>query len=177
MPNTSLHFKPFGDYLNQLRLSALAVACVVMLNCFQPVRTPEQVEIPKGYVGWIRVNFDDSTVPPLPTRDGVRIMRIPESGALATSSHFEEGWAVDRYFYYSSEGLSELHVTGWGEGGMIWGGHSGTGTGERGRYHACFFVGTEADLNSAEAQSDRDAKGKFPVPDEPTPGSMRPLAQ
>ncbi len=58
--------------------------------------------------------------------NGEYICKVPKSGVLLTSSHVEDGWASDHYFYYSDSGsLRELKETGWGSGGYIWAGQIG----------------------------------------------------
>jgi hypothetical protein len=79
--------------------------------------------IPEGYVGWVEVQYDQAGKQPLNMVNGAYICRIPKSGKLATSSGFEEGWAEDKYFYYSSSNrLEPLKEAAWGLGGMVWGG-------------------------------------------------------
>lgn len=150
------------------------LASLLVAGCFEKKRTPVRYEIPEGYVGWVRIDFEQPDAAPLPLRDGFRVARIPPAGRLSTSSPLEEGWAKDQYIYYSSKGERELTSTGWGEGGMIWAGHTGTGTGERGRYHESFFVGSEADLRVVENHPTPIGP---PVFAEPTPGSSRPLTE
>lgn len=69
--------------------------------------------------------------------------RIPDSGLLRTSSPLEEGWAKDEYFYYSKDGsVRVLKDTGWGLGGMIWGGSNSAAD-------EYFYVGTEEQYHKA----------------------------
>lgn len=50
------------------------------------------------------------------------MIRVPQTGALKTSSKIEEGWAKDRFFTFSSDGSSrELRDTAAGGGGNVWG--------------------------------------------------------
>jgi hypothetical protein len=108
--------------------------------------------IPKGYIGWIKIEYGRNA-PPLEMSNGKYICRIPESGALATSSHLEEGWAKDEYFYYSEDGSTEvLPETGWGGGGMIWaGGVAGDSPGAK-QFTQTFYVGKEDQYHRNESQ-------------------------
>jgi hypothetical protein len=100
-------------------------------------RHPTRFLIPDGYVGWVEVKYGDSNAFPFPMDQGTLICRIPDSGLLATSSLFEQGWAKDEYFYYSKNGsVRALKETGWGLGGMIWGGSNSTS-------EQYFYIGTE----------------------------------
>jgi len=104
--------------------------------------------IPNGYVGWATVWYGDSPAPPLPIVKGQIICKFPAGVVLHTSSRLEDGWAKDKYFYYAPDGSwHELKDTGWGAGGMIWGGYVSYETGPGGTpsaYKEAFFVGTEA---------------------------------
>ena len=110
-------------------------------------RHPTKFLIPQGYVGWVKIEYGESA-PPLEMSNGVYICRIPASGILQTSSSLEVGWAKDEYFYYSEDGsLRSLPDTGWGGGGMIWGGNTESqliGNGIRpARFSENFYVGRE----------------------------------
>jgi Family of unknown function (DUF6843) len=100
-------------------------------------RTGSRYLIPKGYVGWVRLDFSVANAEPARLQDGLYEFRFPREGRLQTSSRMEFGWAKDQYFYYSGSELSQIRQTGWGEGGSIWGSvNSGDGS-------QMFFVGTE----------------------------------
>jgi hypothetical protein len=91
--------------------------------------------------------------------NGTRICQIPADGMLLTSSLSEQGWAKDEYFYYSGDGsVSELRDTGWGRGGMIWGGStewqqpaSGSKPTQITEY---FYVGTEERYHHAVSSNE-----------------------
>ena len=90
------------------------------------IRHPTTYLIPNGYIGWVEIQYDVDA-PPLPISDGKYICRIPANGSLRTASALENGWAKDEYFYYLGDGsLEPLRETGWGKGGMIWGGETET---------------------------------------------------
>lgn len=107
------------------------------------VRHPARYLIPDRYVGWVEIKYGESNAPPLPITSGTLTCRIADSGLLRTSSSLEEGWAKDEYFYYSKEGsVRALKETGWGSGGVIWGGSNST-------VEQYFYVGNEEQYHNA----------------------------
>jgi hypothetical protein len=126
----------------------LSMGSAISMGAAPIARHPVRYLIPQGYVGWITIEHG-SNGPPLEMRDGEYICRIPASGTLATSSGIEDGWAKDDYSYYREDGsLKPLPETGWGAGGMIWGGsvrfeqpQSGS---RASNFTQIFYVGTEA---------------------------------
>jgi hypothetical protein len=112
------------------------------------VRHSSKFLIPVNYVGWVAVKYGEAKAPALQTKDGVLIYRIPPDGNLATSSALEQGWGEDEYFYYAQDGSTQrLHDTGWGKGGMIWGGtdewQQSQSESASEQVTAYFYVGTE----------------------------------
>jgi len=73
---------------------------------------PFRFLIPEGYVGWIRVDFNVPSAPPLPIEDGFYILKFNESGRLKTSSPDLIESRRDEFFYYSNEGKYRLHQGG-----------------------------------------------------------------
>jgi hypothetical protein len=119
-------------------------------------RHPTRYLIPAGYVGWVTIKYG-ADGPPLPLSKGTYICSIADSGALATSSALEDGWASDEYFYRSADGaLKRLRETGWGKGGMIWSGtvswQLDTSTTSPKRVTQKFYVGTEDQYHAAVPQ-------------------------
>jgi hypothetical protein len=135
---------------------------------------PTKFLVPEGYVGWVSVRYGEKDAPALEVSSGTRICRIPDVGLLRTSSPVEEGWAKDEYFYYSQDGsLHGLKGTGWGKGGMIWGGSNeweqtpeGTTPNRIAQY---FYVGTEEQyhraVSSNESRPFNEAKTSPKSPD------------
>jgi len=126
-------------------------------------RRPSRYLMPEGYVGRVRIEFKTKNAPPIPLEAGYYLFTIPANGLLQTSSDIEYGWAKDEYYYYDDHGRRQLPVTGWGHGGMIWGGGNGEDTdsriGTRVLYEG-FFVGTEAQYaeHREEAKSENNNK-------------------
>jgi len=126
---------------------SLSVGAAISMGAPPIARHPTKFLIPQGYVGWVKIEHGESG-PPLEMSNGVYICRIPASGILQTSSLLEDGWAKDEYFYYAEDGsLRTLPNTGWGGGGMIWGGNAEfqlTGNGIKPkRFSENFYVGRE----------------------------------
>ncbi len=123
-------------------------------------RHPTKFLIPQNYVGWVEVKYGDANAPALQMKNGTFICKIPEDGLLGTSSPLEGGWAKDEYFYYSQDGsVHALKDTGWGFGGMIWGGSvewQQTANGSKSRQVAeYFYVGTEEQFHRAASSNER----------------------
>ena len=109
-------------------------------------RSPSRYLIPKGYVGWVRIDFNVSSAPLLEKEAGYWNFTFPESGKIQTSSEMEYGAANDEYYYFDGDSRSSLKQTGWGGGGLIWGGFNGKSEGKAQHVYQYFFVGTEAQL-------------------------------
>lgn len=115
-------------------------------------RHPTRFLIPKGYVGWIKIEYGRNA-PPLEMSNGKYICRLPASGALATNSPLEDGWARDEYLYYSEDGSTEvLPESGWGGGGMIWAGSVSADSPGAKQFTESFYVGTEDQYHRNESQ-------------------------
>jgi hypothetical protein len=117
-------------------------------------RHPKRILIPDGYIGWVEMKYGIEKAPALAIQGGKLVCRIPNQGLLETSSHMENGWAKDEYFYYSQGGSTHLlPETGWGMGGLIWGNSVGGQATPDGSYprefYEFFFVGTEEQFRHA----------------------------
>jgi hypothetical protein len=125
---------------------------VLLATACEKRRTPCRYLIPEGYVGWVLIELDVEGARPPRQEDGHLIFEIPPSGRLAIPGEVEYGWARDEYFYVDKQGaLEELPQTGWGGGGLIWGGGIGSVL-EEGRpelKYENFFVGSEEEFRRA----------------------------
>jgi hypothetical protein len=118
-------------------------------------RTPQDHLVPEGYTGWCRAVYDVAGAPPLPIEGDHRILRYDDQCTLETSSKFEEGIAVDNYYYVSGETRAVLRQRPPGMEGEIWHVYTSssmvTRTGGkviRKGVHIGFFVGTEEQLRA-----------------------------
>lgn len=139
-------------------LGAFSLALLIALMWFGLSAHPSSLRsseflIPEGYTCWVRVEFETQGAPPLPMEAGGYILKIPDSGALQTSSAEQYGWAKDRYYYYSAEGMHPIPNSGGGS--LIWGHINGEAAGVAGRRkYEEFFVGTAQQFkNQAKAKN------------------------
>ncbi len=129
----------------QLMVGALTVVLVVVawFGITHRSGSPRSLRflIPEGYSGWVRVEFEVSGAPQLPSEVGQTVLKIPPSGLLRTSSPEQYGRARDSYFY-SDPGPRRLPDSG--PGRLVWGKINGEESGPGGkRKYEEFFVGTE----------------------------------
>jgi len=126
--------------------------------CIWPTRTPCVYEIPEGFRGWVLIEVENLACPMLPKRDGKLIFSLSDRGVLCTSSKLEEGWATDTYFFVG-QSRTPIRNTGWGGGGLIWGGSRGECevTGKPAHSYESFFVGSEDEFKSAPAAPEPEA--------------------
>jgi hypothetical protein len=124
---------------------AFGASCRWIGERFMSNRTACDFLIPHGFVGWVAVTYGVSTAPPLPKRNGRWVVQFPASGRLDTSTPFEEGTAADRYFYYTTKVETEIQVTAWKEGGLVWGGYTQCNGATR-RCLQAEFIGTESEF-------------------------------
>jgi hypothetical protein len=133
----------------------LAVSSAISMGA-STARHPMRFLIPAGYVGWVHIKYRQSGNPTLEIENGVYVCRFPKSGTLATSSPLEQGWAKDEYLYYSDSGhLDRLRETGWGAGGMVWGGEVRRSTGSNGaeEVEQRIYIGNEEQYRRDEAHA------------------------
>jgi hypothetical protein len=93
--------------------------------------------------------------PPLPVEDGQLILMYGADGKLETSTEFEEGWAIDSYFYIDGETRTALSQLPPGFDGQIWHVYSSSDMAIQAGDQVVrvgvttgFFVGTEEELGN-----------------------------
>lgn len=59
--------------------------------------------IADGFTGWVTVEYAVKGAPPLPVKDGKRIITVPKSGIVRTSSPQEFGVINLRFYYVDGE--------------------------------------------------------------------------
>jgi hypothetical protein len=92
-----------------------------------------------------------------------RIHALDLAAGFETSSDVEYGVATEDYYYYCGDTRRRLESTGRDGGGMIWAeytGWSGNKFSERTDVHEGFFVGSEEQLKSLDAQKDQNSQPK-----------------
>jgi hypothetical protein len=133
-----------------------SIGIVVTSGCV----TREEVWIPDDYVGWVTVQYENPECSALPTSKGTRIIGVPSSGTLCTSTSSPLSTRWVRSYYVDNDGSRrELRSTAWGEGGMIWaesGPSKGTSVNGPVYPEIRFFVGTEAQFRATYEDRDDD---------------------
>ncbi len=149
--------------------AALFITSIALSGCLcwsafhnRNTRRPDRYLIPQGYVGWVIIEYKVKKAPPLLIEDGHNLYKIPRDGRFLTASPLEDGIASDDYFYVTPKGRQVIESTGWGEGGLIWGGSTGDGSISVGDAKGTkeiqtpptltFFVGTEKQFQNAGAE-------------------------
>ena len=86
----------------------LALLIPLMLTSCNYFYRTERWIIPKGYVGWLRLDYRVPGAPPLPIENGRFLVRMPLSGRLQTSSLTNEAFEKNEYFYPEAGDLHRL---------------------------------------------------------------------
>jgi hypothetical protein len=83
-------------------------------------RPPERYLIPAGFTGWTRIEFRKKGLPPLPSEDGHRLLKLDTQGKLSTSADPQTGHGKDDFYYYTDSQRTPVSNAGVCKGGMIW---------------------------------------------------------
>ncbi|HEV8653925.1 MAG TPA: hypothetical protein VGR85_00230 [Candidatus Limnocylindria bacterium] len=122
------------------------LAMQLVLVATDTVGPDRRYEIPAAYRGWVIIQEATPECPPLGTDDGTLVFSIDQRGCGCTSGTGPNGWSHWTYVAVAADGgRTMLPDTGWGGGGLIWAGFSGSGTIHAHPYSG-FFVGTEDEL-------------------------------
>lgn len=90
---------------------------------------PYRYLIPRGYVGWIRVDFDVKAAPPLPVEGNYYVVKIPATGHFQTSTPDAYGPLGDVYVYECGDERQRLVISQRHEAFCrIWGNFEGPAT-------------------------------------------------
>ena len=101
-------------------------------------RSPSRYLIPTGFVGWIRVEYQVVNRPPLLKEGSFRLLKIPKTGVLKTSTAMESGVGANEFYYVSKDGQRQRISQSDSPNRFIWGGkYSPNGSNER------YFVGSK----------------------------------
>lgn len=98
------------------------VVCVLLLascGASQVARTPDTFLVPRGYIGWIRVDYGVHGAAPLTRVNGRLVHRIPASGYLKTSTVSQEGMAQDEFYFVEGQHRERLDNSE-DATGMVW---------------------------------------------------------
>jgi len=109
--------------------------------------------IPKGYVGWIRVDFNVKDAPALPIEGDYYVVKIPVTGHFQTSTEDAYGLLGDVYQYECDGKRSRLAIAQNKEAVCrIWGNFQGSATlsDATGYLFRYFFVGPKEEYQKYE---------------------------
>ena len=81
---------------------------MLMLTACSFFYKTEKWIIPKGYVGWLRLDYGVAGAPPLPIENGRFLVRMPPTGRLQTSSLTNQSFEKNEYFYPDGGALDRL---------------------------------------------------------------------
>jgi hypothetical protein len=134
-----------------LIMAPLLLIIGLLLGCSKGVA---EIEIPNGYVGWVRVKYSDATCRGGDAYTLSSVIQVRRDGTACSSIWNGKGLVIVRFFYTddSHRRLRELKNTGWGKGGEIWG---EAGTPAESTYQ--FFVGSESQFKTAPGFGNRNS--------------------
>ena len=76
------------------------------------VTRPVVWEFPHGYRGWVTVEYEQPSCPPL-SSDGIRmVVVVAPTGRACTSSPIQDGWHLTRYEYVLPNGRRQVIPSG-----------------------------------------------------------------
>ena len=125
----------------------LSLLCAFIGGClFKSDKTYRHL-IPKGYIGWVRVDFNIKDAPALPKENEYFLVKIPHSGILKTSDDLIPfvKYQKEEYYYYSNNKRYPLDI-----GKELGGGGTVGKVGQDGNYTEIslrFWVGTQKDYD------------------------------
>ncbi|KWX74379.1 hypothetical protein AMQ84_20485 [Paenibacillus riograndensis] len=124
---------------------------LILGSCSSNKRNPNLYLIPKNFVGWVQIIYNQEGFAEVKKTNGKNIYTIPESGILKTSTpDAEYGVASDEFYYYDEQNKQQkLNVDKMIHGQNIGKGESADSSGKtNGPAVQSFFVGTENDLQN-----------------------------
>jgi hypothetical protein len=136
-----------------LRLGKALIVMVGLGACREARR--EVYEIPPGLRGWVHIDVDMPECAPLDVRKNVIYFHIAPNGRGCTSGVPPAGPTIQTFVVLDKD-RTPLIQTGWGSGGLIWGGHSIILQQRNDKRYLCsfgFFVGTEEEFKRSGGDS------------------------
>jgi hypothetical protein len=92
-----------------IRLWALVFIFLVLSGCGMGItKERERWIAPPNFVGWARLDYDIAGAPALARDHGFRVVKIPASGRLQTSSSYSHVIDENEYFLSTASGLKPL---------------------------------------------------------------------
>lgn len=149
-----------------LSVTGLLLGCVLLAVLTGGVSRPLYIELPPGYRGWVKVQYEAPACPELDSRHVIfQVVSVDASGHACTSRGAPFDWTFYRYAYVYPDGdrVSLPHTQDDGEHIEVW--KVSYSIEEK---HECLFVGTEEDSWSAYGPSPCTGPGKPLTPITPT---------
>lgn len=91
-----------------LIICLITIALVFFTICFFQNKDKRSINIyliPNGFVGWIEIEYGQSSYPIANKINDKNVFEIPSSGVLRISNKEPEyGWAEDEYYFVDSQG-------------------------------------------------------------------------
>lgn len=125
-------------------VAALLMMAAILAACSREKR--ERFVIPDGYAGWVCVSYGVDGAPELPTEDGYRLIVVPWSGVVETSSPGLPGPGYVDEFLYDSDGRRRHVDVGWELGG----GYTQSSAPQPGQYTHKFWLSRNAKADQAK---------------------------
>jgi hypothetical protein len=164
------------------RLIPLVLLIIILCSVSITIRSQEENRqhpyrylIPKGYIGWVRVDFNVKDAPALLIENGYYIFKIPATGRLQTSSDDGDGILEDQYFYVCGEIRVRLSINQGSGRSMIWGDFMGPAfLSESVPYkYRYFFVGPQEEYGKHQYGRENQAKTELEEDGYPKVGTER----
>jgi hypothetical protein len=84
-------------------LALAALACAPAPSRGHHV-APTRYDIPAGFTGWVTVEYGVAGAPPLPVEQGTRVITVPASGRVVTSTPQDLGIVHNEFFFVAPDG-------------------------------------------------------------------------
>ena len=137
------------EQLRRRSTAVLAAATLTAAGC-RWIAPQEEFELPAGFRGWVEVEVENPSCPPLQRRAGVLVISIEKDGTACTSDRMPEGWIRSRFVVRDANRTElQLDVQDKGQGQVRL--LSGVGIGGAAGSRTCrfmgFFVGPHSEIN------------------------------
>jgi len=140
----------------------VCVAALVTVIAFtQGLGRPIRYEFAPGFTGWVMIEYENPSCPPLQSKGFYIVIPISPNGRACTSSSVPRGWRYLRHEYVSPEGKRSIITHNGSESeNLVWGGSVAPAQATVRFPRKTFFIGTRDQLekNWATEPDVRDHK-------------------
>ena len=106
--------------------------------------------MPVDFEGWIVIDYERPDCSPADADGPSAVFEVPPTGRIGTSAPEPTGWHSTTVYLVALDGQkTALHFSSSGQPGSVWG-----VAGILGERRLIYFVGSEAEFNAAQSQSD-----------------------